>query len=551
MKIKYLFLLLIFAFLHFSANAQFGKWLDKTKRAISNNKTVKKVERAVEEYNPKEAITRKLNENFNTNNYVNEIKNKYNDINNLLSNNTSFYNDNNLPYTESFKDSGEVNILLTNYFGKPVRINPVEVAFNGDKYKVSNINEVFFASNNDKIPLNKDFPKIIKASYWAYKAETVNTEYVQNINQLSKYISEFYGYTRALVKVAFNFFDKINNLEYGGVSVLGLIQEYGNQLGYNISMSDINNEFVEMDGALQEIQQQADDISADCQAFLIAKSEVENSNIVDYQKVENSLLKFRDIQQKLNLIADNIHKQKISIDASADNFSQLSDFYGISLIENIGDMYRSFGDYYLTMENGTRQYAESIGHFESELNDNSSNYFSNSKDIINDTLNIYIKRDLKGIAKYQTLYKNIKKDKLFYYKKDRFVRYLAKVSKKYSRLKKAKRTDLVDFDYYRNDLIDMYESFPTKSAKQYYKKVLTEIDNKQIVGGSYLDNNYDDFQKAINSLKNRPSNISRLIAKQKLLPGFYKKAESANTTFFVVLGVLLLGGIIALVLKFK
>ena len=545
MRSKTLLLIGILYISTLTSDAQVNKWLNKQKKKLQEKEYVKKL-------NPKEYVKKKINESFYLNNYVNNITYKYEKLKTTLHNNVNLYNNTNSKFKNEFYTTKSPNNQLT-YLEEGL-INkryPISINYNNEKYNLFKKNDFLIAVSDNKMPLDQNLENIIKTAFWSSQTKNLNSSYISNLKSLSKLNSEFYGYILLFYDVCIDVFNKIDNIGYGQITATNLIDEYSNTLGYNFSISGTKSSFDSYRDELKEIQNLSNRINSSCNTFLEAKQNLDKSGNASYKDSENSLKSFKSISKDINTLANQIAKQKQTISRTRNDLSKLSSFYGISFIESIGNLYKYLEAYYGNIEAGTRKHADNFNKYVEDVNTSSNQLYKNTKTTIDKVSNKQIKEELTYLNGYISIYNDINTNEFKNLPNDKYVQYLNNINQLSTQLIRAKEVDFIEFHKSKTKLRQLYDNFPVENAQKYYKTILSLIDNKQIIGGKYLQTNSDGFKTKLALIKADKSKVKDLVRSGQSLNDYYEKAKNNNIIFYVIIIGLVVFSILGFVIRNK
>jgi len=554
MKFKYLLLVLTILSSSYTCDAQVKKWLKKAKDKIQSNEHVQKATESVKQIDPKKYIVKKINENYQLNQYVSDLQYKYKQLKRTLNSNINLYNSSKNNFSNDFYKTNEINSYLAyledGIINKKFR---VIVDYDGLKYKLYSNKNYYIASAVNKMPLNQNLEDIIKSGYWASQTKNLNNSYIKNINTFSNLNAEFYGYMLLFYDQSINIFNRLNDIGYGGITAVTVIDEYSRVLGYGFSISGTESSFKSYRNKLKEMQELSKRINNSSSSFLKTKQKLNSNRYVNYNEVVTSLQAFKSISDDINTLADEVGSQRKAIAETRSELSQLSTFYGISFLESIGDMYSYLDDYYATIEEGTRQHAINFNDYVNNINSSANRLYNQSKSAIDSIANNQIAINLVYLNDYLSISSEIRNNQYRYLSTDSYVNYLNKVSILNSSLNRAKNEDFVEFHNVLKELKTTYDNFPINEAIEYYNTVLNNIDSKQIVGGNYLETYSASYKTIVSSILEDKANIAKLVAVDKNLEEYNAEATQSNIIFFSVIGcvVIIIIVIIVIILRRK
>jgi hypothetical protein len=257
------------------------------------------------------------------------------------------------------------------------------------------------------------------------------------------------------------------------------------------------------------------------------------------------------LASELEEIKTKIEETRKQMNGYNNSFSKMSDFYGISMVERIGDVFSYLDRQYVEYENFCDEKADILSSFNSNIKNTSDNYYQISNSIYKAKTKEIIQNDFSGISNIKTLYSLIKKDPFLSEERGGFVSYLNRVNRDNLKLNKYKTKDFKKFIQIKDKLFLVYNKFPKSAANRYFLNRLASLDDKQIVGGAYQETYLNDYKRIINRLDRNPRSLRNLIPKTRQLIEYYKDVESSNTTFWVVLFVMILAVIGFIIFKFR
>lgn len=549
MKPRILLLIGILFFSTFTADAQVRGWLNKQKKKLEKNEYVQKTQKAVKQIDPKEYVKRKINENYYLSEYVNNLNYKYTQLKTTLHNNVNLYNNSDNKFQEGFYKTNNVNEKLSLLNEGVINLKyPTSVSLSGVNYQLFNNNNHIIALAENKMPINQNLEKIIETAYWSSQTKNLNSSYISNLKSLASLNSEFYGYLLMFYDASLKIFDNLNGIGYGGISATSLIDEYSSMLGYGFSISGTASSFKSYRSELKDMQDLSKRIYNNSNTFLTVKDKLIQTKNADYTDVENSLNAFKTISNDINTLANQIAEQKKAISVTRQELSKLSNFYGISFIESIGDLYKYLEDYYSLIEEGTRKHSENLNNYVNDINTESNLLYVNSKKYFDEISNTQIKDELTYLNDYISIQKDLTNSEFKNISNDKYILYLNKINQLNSTLIKSKELDFIEFYNIKSELKDLYENFPVKDAQNYYASILRLIDNKQIIGGKYFETYSSVIMSNVASTLDDKSKAKSLVKSGQDLDEYYQKAKSNNIIFFSVIAGILILSILILIL---
>lgn len=540
MKPKTILIALLLLLFAIPTEAQWRDRLNRAAESIRNNETVQRATRQVQQADPKEYLKRKINENYHIQRYINDINSRFRQIERNINDNTTFYLSRENNFSNGFVTTRSFNNQLSTLDVGEINYKyPVDIRVNNRPFELYAKDNHFFAASGNSMPVNAEMRSVIATAFWAGQIDNLNSTYLNNLENLGNYTGAFSGNMVTFLDQVIYIFDALEDMEYMSLSAADVVDMFAQMHGYNFSVHDANQSFKSMRSEFSDIQSMAGRINTGCGNFLVMKRELMSTKTASYEEVQRSLNEFNTIASDLNGLAEAVAKKKNEIIGKRSEFSQLSNFSGITFIEDIGDLFGYLAGYFQTLEDGIRGHASNFSGFASEINANSDKYYSDSKAFIDQVAAEQLNEDLPYIQYYLNIRKNIVDSEFKNLANAAFTKYLENVEKMHSDLMKAKEEDFVRFHEIKGDLAIVYNDFPVADAKKYYESILQLIDDKQIIGGSYVEEHYNAFATLLDGVIADRSKVGKLEKMTKELDAYYDKAKSNNTTFFVVMAVVL------------
>lgn len=533
MKLKTSIISVLFIFSTITVDAQVKKWFNNKLKDFQKNKYVKKIEESGKNLDPSIYIIKKINENFYIAGYVSDIKTYYGEINKTLYNEVSLINPDKYVFLNDFSKTEYPANNLEFFDKRPVDeefLYPIE--YNNSKFQLYRVDDFIFATSETKFPIDNDLENIIKTGLWASHTKNINSSYLVNLKSFSKLNGELYGSLLFFYDQCILIFDKINGISYAGMTATELIDSYSKNIGSSFTMTTTKSNFKSLRNELKEMQNISNRINRDCNTILDAKENLIKTGNIKFSDVQNSLSSFSSIATDINILANQVENQKRIITNSRFELSKLSNFYGISFIESIGDLYQYLGNYYSIIETQTRNHSIDFNNFVENIDSYSNRSYNISKSSFAEITDKQINEELKHIDDYLQLLKDIQNSDFKNKSQNNFVSYLNKIDKLYSDLLHYQEIDFLKFTTIKNELSESYNSFPVSDAENYYNSILVFIDEEQIIGGNNLESHSDSFKANIFLVNEDRAKITKLLSSNKNLNSYYEKAKTNNLIFY-------------------
>ncbi len=549
---KILLIAFIMLFLSINVDAQVSEWINKQTDRVKNTATYKEVQYRVEQANPAEFIKDELNSRYNLDQEYDEIMCKANSLGAALENNTSMLNSNIIDTALLFNKINEYpkELLQLDSIGQYKNYKYL-IRYKDEEYRIFKGNMGYYAVSKNNMPIDQNLENIILIVTWSQYMENINAEFFENIATLSKITYGFYQGFIKFYDIALRFIDAYSKINFAGMSAADLVGSYATDLGFNFNPDDIREGINLSREAMIMIQNESKEIITSTQQIVQIKNEILTTKKASYEDVVEAMNDFDLLASKLTDIKTKIEETRKQMDDYNNSFSKMTDFYGISMVERIGDVFSYLDRQYVEYENFCDEKAGILLDFNTNIKNTSNNYYQISSSKYKAKTKEIINNDFSGISNIKTLYSLIKKDPFLSEERGGFVSYLNRVNRDYLKLNKYKTKDFKKFIEIKDKLDLTYNKFPKRAAIRYYQNRLVSLDDKQILGGAYQETYLDDYKRILNRVDRNPRALRNLIPKTRQFVDYYKDVESSNTTFWVMLTILVLSVIGFLIFKFK
>lgn len=538
-----------------TVNAQLKDWVNKQKQKLQQNEHVQRASRSVQQVDPKVYLKRKINENYQIQKYINNINYKFSQLENTISNNSTFYKSTENTFGSELKTTTNSAAYLAYLEDGAVNLYyPVKIIDNNKPYDLYFNNNYYVAVSDNSMPLDANLQNIITTALWTTQTKNVNTAYLNNLENLTAYTSDFSGYILIFCDQVILILDALEDMEYMGYSAADAVDMYAKMHGYNFSVYQANEGFKTMRSDFHNIQTMAGEISSGCENFADARLNVIRTKTSAFPEAQSSLKEFTVIASNLNSLADAVARKKQQAIDQQSELVQLSNFSGIEFIEDIGDLFAYLINYYQILEDGIRAHANNFSGFVSNVNTESQNHYANSKSSIDKLALKQLSTEIPYIQEYIDIFSDITSSEYKNLPASKFTAYLGRVKELNDRINKERTVDFIEFHNIKGQTRELYNDFPIEMATAYYKRVLELIDDKQIIGGNYYETYMSQFNSILDKIQSDKSAVKELKKSSRELDGLYDQAKSNNTTFYIILGIfclLVIGIIGALVLRRK
>lgn len=544
MKLLKPLLIIIVIISNGSLEAQVTNWIKKQTKYITNTDTYKKVEKSVSSMDPQQYFIEKINENFDIDSYINDINNSFNQTNIAIHNNLNFYKDS----VEDFKNSF---VNATTYLNKLASLQlegtfkqfGTTITINDNHYILFNNGNAYYAVSEDNMPIDNNLLYAIKTAYWKDRSSYINQEYIENIEVIASTLEAMNRYLIEFLEFSSTSFNKIMHFKYGKFSTELLLNEKISSLGIDMNIDDIELNLNQITDSLKIMQNAVLEIKNNCGKIITHIDQLNNASSVNYSQLDNDINNLSQMADMFTTIARLSQNYADISKEYKDDFSHFVDFYGISFIEGFASFYDMAINQYLAIAKESEKRAFTIRKFIEDINKKSSEFYKESSKSYEKITKKIIKNDIEQINAFVGLYKQISKDKRLNQKNDPFLRYLKKINKQLHTMNKSSKKDFFKFLTVEKKLKNSYDGFPSKKAENYYKNILSSVDSKQIIGGSFTENYFDDYKRIISKIKHNKRAVNQLKIKTRELNKYYDQASSSNSTFYIVLSLLLMGAI--------
>lgn len=544
------------------SDAQLNKWLKKgkeklerTREKVKRSDTYQKAKEKVKQLDPTDWIKRKINEKYKLDNYNYRIRQRFNQIDRYLNKNTKLGNvslglyDNTFRKTKLLPDAGS----LLDF--KQASKFPSGVTLGEQKFGLYRSGKTVYiqSANAKSAPIGKELEEAILVSLYSTEIASINPEYVRNLKGLADAQTEMYGVLLLFYDGALNAYDKVMNISYGGISANDALNKWAGAMNLGYSFGSMTDNFRSFRNDLRNSQRMSEEVSQSASEILATIKKIKSGRNISVAEINTSLTGFKNIARNINKLADGVRNQEQIVRKAQANFSKLSNFYGISFIESIGDLYGYLGNYLDRIESGTRNYAKQFTDFSGGIESNSSGLYKTSYESITNAQRNAYQEDQSIVSGIIKLNNEIVRSE--WHKglgaKYTISKYVVDLEKANKSTEEAITTDIFKFNESKSKVDEMISTFPAEDLEEYFNNVLVKISEKQIIGGIDVESEMKPIASVITSLKKTPANVqlyTQLFGNTAKILDLYNKAKMMNMILFIGIAVIVLivGGVIFL-----
>lgn len=548
--ITYLLILIMISFSTILGQGFFNKLKERVGQTIdrvTQSNTYERIERSVEQIDPKEYITRMINSRLNISNPLIGLKGKLTEIQKIVEQKFSPFTADNTNVKMLFRKTNiPINEIVNLDFIQslnPLLGNTIMIV-NGRSYSAYLIGDKILIQSDDKlsIPLNDDLQKGIKILSYKANVNKLNTVYFQNLRNISQIVYSVSAASFNLSSLVERKLRDLSGIEYMGVTAIQVLDPITEASTGGISYSDIVEFANSFNGASERtmvsarnIQNAAADISANILRI--------NRNVVDYNyivELENDL---NTISSEIRNLSENINEITSTIRSTSGDFTRLADISQFEFFSTIGNALNELSTFTSNASVSLNNYANKINGYANENNNFALTISNNSRDyfvsLLKSNYGEIIESEKFLITNFAELNSNL--PDLSLNNKSNYSTYINTLKTMDENYESNINNNIITTLQTLNEIKSNLEGFPKGDYEKYTNSIAEVIKDKQLFS-SPDQNNYLTAARKIKELNLKSFSNTKLL--NASLFSMWDEVRDSNKNFYIILSLLAIGIIV-------